>query len=77
MYLESGIKLLDMDRIIAALQMFKQMKRMPKNKHLQLLGELKDLPVEIQAELLDFKLQFGAIRGHRKVAPAIEDPQNK
>lgn len=38
MYLESGIKLMDMNRIISALQMLKAIKRMPKTKHLQFLG---------------------------------------
>lgn len=57
--------------------MFKKLKLMPKAKHLQFLGQLEDLPVEIKAVLMDFKLQFGAIKGNRKRVERVEDPQNK
>lgn len=77
MYLESGIKLMDKDRIVKALEILKSIKRMPKTKHLKFLGELKGLPVEIQAELIDFKMQFGTTRGNRGVAPLVLDPQNR
>jgi hypothetical protein len=57
--------------------MFKKLKLMPKTRHLQFLGQLEDLPVEIKAVLMDFKLQFGALKGNRKRVERVEDPQNK
>ena len=45
LHLESGIKLMDMDKIIESLKFIKQMGRYPKFHHLKYLGELKNLPV--------------------------------
>ena len=43
-YLEIGIKLMDMNQVLEALELFKKIKRPPKNAPLKFLGNLKDLP---------------------------------
>lgn len=75
-YLDIGIKMLDMKQVLEALELFKKMKRMPKNETLKFLGNLKDLPEEIQVSLMDFKIQFGKARISKKRLPQIDDPQN-
>ena len=50
---------------------------MPKNETLKFLGNLKNLPEEIQVELMDFKIQFGKAKLSKKKLPNIDDPQNK
>ena len=57
--------------------MFKKYGKMPKNETLKFLGNLKNLPEEIQVELMDFKIQFGKAKLSKKKLPNIDDPQNK
>ena len=44
-YLQIGIRLMDMQMVLKALNMFKELKRQPKNSTLKFLGNLKNLPV--------------------------------
>jgi hypothetical protein len=46
--------MMDMKQVLDALKMFKEYKRMPKNETLKFLGNLKNLPEEIQVSLMDF-----------------------
>lgn len=79
-YLQMGIRLMDMNMVLEALDMFKKLKRHPKNSTLKFLGNLKDLPVEIQTSLMDFQIRFGAAkiaktRTHSE--KEVQDPQNR
>ena len=44
-YIQMGIRLMNMQMILEALDMFKKLKRHPKNSTLKFLGNLKNLPV--------------------------------
>ncbi len=44
-YLQIGIRLMDMNMILDVLDMFKKLKRHPKNSTLKFLGNLKGLPI--------------------------------
>lgn len=68
--------MMDMRMVLDGLNMFKEIKRMPKNETLKFLGELKDLPEEIRVSLMDFKIKFGSARISNKKPPLIKDPQN-
>ena len=61
-YIQIGIRLMDMQMILDGLEMFKKLKRHPKNSTLKFLGNLKNLPIEIQVSLMDFKIKFGAVK---------------
>lgn len=61
-YLQIGIRLMDMNMVLKALDMFKKLKRHPKNSTLKFLGNLKNLPVEIQTSLMEFQIRFGAAK---------------
>lgn len=82
-HLECGIKLLDSKIIIESLRLIKQMNRYPKFHHLKYLGELKNLPVEIKAELAQYQTRFGDVASQKKVAPwkkkkpEYRDPQDR
>jgi hypothetical protein len=67
MYIQIGIRLMDMKMIIEALNTFKKLKRLPKNSTLKYLGELKGLPEEIVDCLMDFKVRFGAAKFSKKL----------
>lgn len=54
LYIQMGIRLMDMNMILEALEWFKKLKRHPKNSTLKFLGNLKNLPEEIVASLMDF-----------------------
>ncbi len=43
-YLDIGIKMMDMKMVLDALEMFKKLGRPPKNETLKHLGNLKNLP---------------------------------
>lgn len=62
MYLEIGIKMMDMRMVLDGLEMFKKIKRTPKNEILKMLGNLKNLPEEIRTSLMDFEIRFGAAK---------------
>jgi hypothetical protein len=68
---------MDMKQVLEALDMFKKYKKMPKNETLKFLGNMKNLPEEIQVSLMDFKIQFGKAKVSKDQLPQIEDPQNK
>jgi hypothetical protein len=71
--------MMDMQMILDGLEMFKKLKRHPKNSTLKFLGNLKGLPIEIQTSLMDFKIRFGAAKlmktkaGNERQVP---DPQD-
>ena len=44
MYLDIGIKMMDMRMVLDGLKMFKKLGRMPKNETLKHLGTMKNLP---------------------------------
>lgn len=44
-YIQIGIRLMDMNMILEGLDMFKKLKRHPKNSTLKFLGNLKNLPI--------------------------------
>jgi len=70
---------MDMRIILEALDMFKKLQRPPKNSTLKFLGNLKNLPVEIQTSLMDFKIRFGAAKLSKSRVNndgAVKDPQN-
>ena len=54
MYLQMGIRMMDMRMILEGLELFKRLGRHPKNSTLKFLGNLKGLPIEIQTSLMDF-----------------------
>jgi hypothetical protein len=58
-YLQIALRMMDMPRVLEALDMFKRLKRHPKNSTLKFLGNLKNLPIEIRTSLMDFKIRFG------------------
>lgn len=62
MYLEIGIKMMDMRMVLDGLEMFKKIKRTPKNEILKMLGNLKNLPEEIRTSLMDFEIRFGSAK---------------
>ena len=62
LYIQMGIRLMDMNMVMEALDIFKKLKRCPKNSTLKYLGNLKGLPEEIQVSLMDFKIRFGAAK---------------
>ena len=62
LYIQIGIRLMNMHMILEALSIFKQMNRHPKNSTLKFLGNLTNLPEEIQVSLMDFKIRFGAAK---------------
>ena len=76
-YLDIGIRMMDMNQVLDALSLFKKMNRTPKNATLKFLGNLKNLPEEIQVSLMEFKIQFGKAKLSKKPLPNIDDPQNK
>jgi hypothetical protein len=43
---------------------------------LKFLGNLDNLPEEIQVSLMDFKIQFGKAKVSKEKLGNIEDPQN-
>ena len=61
-YIQIGIRMMDMKMILDGLSMFKKLKRHPKNSTLKFLGNLENLPIEIQTSLMDFKIRFGAAK---------------
>ncbi len=44
MYLEIGVRMMDMRMVLDGLNMFKKIGRLPKNETLRMLGNLKNLP---------------------------------
>ena len=54
LYIQMGIRLMDMNMVLEGLNWFKKLKRHPKNSTLKFLGTLKNLPEEIVASLMDF-----------------------
>ena len=76
-FLDVGIKMMDMKQVLQALDIFKKHKKVPKNSTLKFLGNLENLPEEIQLSLMDFKIQFGKAKISTKQLPNIEDPQNQ
>ena len=62
-----------MRMILNALDQFKKMNRMPKNATLKFLGNMKNLPEQIQVSLMDFELKFGKakISKKKKVHPLV------
>lgn len=75
-----GIRLMNMHMVLEGLDMFKKLKRHPKNSTLKFLGTLKNLPIEIQTSLMDFQIQFGAAKLAKTKASkerSIKDPQDK
>jgi hypothetical protein len=62
LYIQMGIRLMDMRMVLEALETFKKLKRHPKNSTLKFLGNLKNLPIEIQVSLMDFNIRFGAAK---------------
>lgn len=80
LYIQMGIRLMNMPMILEGLDWFKRLKRHPKNSTLKFLGNLKNLPEEIVASLMDFEIRFGAAKvGKTKKVKerSIPDPQNK
>ena len=78
-YIQIGIRTMNMKMILDALEMFKKLKRHPKNSTLKFLGNLKNLPIEIQASLMDFKIRFGAAKLMKTKANSeknVPDPQD-
>jgi hypothetical protein len=61
-YLETGVKLTDLKQTVHGLALFKEMKMRPRVELLASIGRIDNLPVEVYAELLDYKEQFGVIR---------------
>lgn len=62
LYLQIGIRLMDMKMVLDALEMYKKIRRPPRNSTLKFLGNLNNLPIEIQTSLMDFKIRFGAAK---------------
>lgn len=62
LYIQIGIRLMNMHMILDALQFFKKLNRHPKNSTLQFLGNMKNLPEQILVSLMDFKIRFGAAK---------------
>lgn len=80
MYIQIGIRLMDMNMILEALNIFKELKRHPKNSTLKFLGNLKNLPEEILVALMDFKIRFGNAKEKKTKTNSekqVDDPQNK
>jgi len=78
-YIQIGIRLMDMKMILDGLEMFKKLKRHPKNSTLKFLGNLKNLPIEIQTSLMDFQIRFGAAKFMKTKTNSernVSDPQD-
>ena len=78
-YIQIGIRLMDMKIVLEGLEMFKKLKRHPKNSTLKFLGNLKNLPIEIQTSLMDFDIRFGAAKLMKTKANSernVPDPQD-
>ncbi len=59
--------------------MFKKLGRHPKNSTLKFLGNLKNLPIEIQTSLMEFKIRFGSAKlakTRSNSEKSVKDPQN-
>lgn len=61
-YLESAMKLVDLDKIVDALEMFQSIKRTPKTHYLKFLGEQDPLPSRLHAILDEFEPKFGLVK---------------
>lgn len=80
LYIQMGIRLMNMPMILEGLDWFKRLKRHPKNSTLKFLGNLKNLPEEIVASLMDFEIRFGAAnpsKSKKDKERSVPDPQNK
>lgn len=77
MYLDIGIRMMDMRMVLDGLNMFKKLKRMPKNETLKMLGTMKNLPEEILVSLMDFDIRFGNAKLSKMNEGNKNDPQNK
>ncbi len=77
MYLDIGIRMMDMRMVLDGLNMFKKLKRMPKNETLKMLGTMKNLPEEILISLMDFDVRFGNAKLSKMNEGNKNDPQNK
>ena len=78
-YIQIGIRTMNMKIILDGLEMFKKLKRHPKNSTLKFLGNLKNLPIEIQVSLMDFKIRFGAAKLKKSKENSernVPDPQD-
>lgn len=64
-----------MKQVVEALKLFVKFQRMPKNSTLKFLGTLKDVPEEIQAALMEFKIQFGKGKISKNQQKQVDDPQ--
>ena len=56
------MKLSDIKLTVNAIQLFKDMNRPPRVELLANLSRIWNLPLEVQAELMDFKQKFGVLR---------------
>lgn len=77
MYLDIGIRMMDMRMVLDGLNMFKNLKRMPKNETLKMLGTMKNLPEEITVSLMEFDIRFGQAKISKMNEGNKKDPQNK
>jgi hypothetical protein len=77
MYLDIGIMMMDMQMVLDGLNMFKKLKRTPKNATLKMLGTMKNLPEEILVSLMNFNIRFGNAKLSKMNEGHKNDPQNR